>query len=111
MPFAINDSTKFISPTKTPEYLAAGKPVVSTAIRDVVRPYGENGLVHIASTTAEFVAAIEKALSENAAERLKKVDEFLSANSWDDTWRAMSNIVEEAAAKRSGGNSSGAAVS
>ena len=100
MPFAINDSTKFISPTKTPEYLAAGKPVVSTAIRDVVRPYGDNGLVHIASSAEEFVAATEKALSENARERLKKVDEFLSQNSWDNTWQAMAEIVYEAAAKK-----------
>jgi UDP-galactopyranose mutase len=61
MPFAINESTRFISPTKTPEYLAAGKPVVSTAIRDVVRPYGEKNLVYIASTAEEFVAACEKA--------------------------------------------------
>lgn len=100
MPFAINDSTRFISPTKTPEYLAAGKPVVSTAIRDVVRPYGENGFVHIASTPAEFVAAIENALNENAEERLKKVDEFLSGNSWDNTFRAMANVVDEAVAKQ-----------
>nr|MDQ3805554.1 glycosyltransferase family 1 protein [Acidobacteriota bacterium] len=62
--FAMNDSTRFISPTKTPEYLAAGKPVVSTPIRDVVRPYGEAGLVRIAATPAEFVAAAEAALSE-----------------------------------------------
>jgi UDP-galactopyranose mutase len=45
IPFALNRATQFISPTKTPEYLAGGKPVVSTAIRDVVRPYGEKGLV------------------------------------------------------------------
>ncbi len=100
MPFAINDSTRFISPTKTPEYLAAGKPVVSTAIRDVVRPYGEMGLVHIASSAKEFVAAIERALNENADERIEKVDEFLSRNSWDETWRAMAKIVDEAAAKK-----------
>ena len=48
MPFAINESTRFISPTKTPEFLAAGVPVVSTPILDVVRPYGETGLVEIA---------------------------------------------------------------
>ena len=100
MPFAINDSTKFISPTKTPEYLAAGKPVVSTAIRDVVRPYGENGLVHIASTAEEFVGAIERALREDTEERLKKVDEFLSENSWDNTWQAMADIVDKAAEKK-----------
>ena len=50
LPFARNDATRFISPTKTPEYLAAGKPVVSTSIRDVVRPYGQQGLVRIADT-------------------------------------------------------------
>ena len=54
--FARNEHTRFISPTKTPEYLAAGKPVVSTSIRDVVRPYGQEGLVHIADTAEEFVA-------------------------------------------------------
>ena len=53
MPFAINESTKFISPTKTPEFLAAGVPVVSTAITDVVRPYGEKGLVDIARDARE----------------------------------------------------------
>ncbi len=100
MPFAINDSTRFISPTKTPEFLAAGKPVVSTAIRDVVRPYGEKGLVHIATTAEEFVAAIEKALSENRVERLEKVDRFLLQTSWDNTWRAMSELVDEVAVKR-----------
>lgn len=99
MPFAINDSTRFISPTKTPEFLAAGKPVVSTAIRDVVRPYGEKGLVHIVSTAEEFVAATEKSLSENRAERLEKVDRFLLQTSWDNTWRAMGELVGEAASK------------
>ena len=55
IPFAMNESTKFISPTKTPEYLAAGKPVISTPIRDVIRPYADNKLVHIASTPEDFV--------------------------------------------------------
>lgn len=99
MPFAINDATKFISPTKTPEYLAAGKPVVSTPIRDVVRPYGEKNLVHIASTAEEFVAACEKALREDENERLPKVDEFLSQMSWDKTWAQMTELIESAAGK------------
>ncbi|MDQ6786601.1 MAG: glycosyltransferase family 1 protein [Acidobacteriota bacterium] len=100
MPFAINDSTRFISPTKTPEYLAAGKPVVSTPIRDVVRPYGEKELVHIATNAQEFVASAEKALSENRAERLEKVDRFLLQTSWDNTWRAMSDLVKEVAVQK-----------
>ena len=97
MPFAINESTKFISPTKTPEYLAAGKPVVSTPVRDVVRVYGENNLVHIASTADEFVAACEKALRENASERIAKADEFLAKNSWDKTWSEMQKLILESA--------------
>ena len=96
MPFALNESTKYISPTKTPEYLAAGKPVVSTPIRDVVRPYGELGLVHIAETAEEFVAACEKALQENSQERLKRADEFLAQISWDKTWAQIANLIDEA---------------
>ncbi len=96
MPFALNESTKYISPTKTPEYLAAGCPVVSTPIRDVVRPYGELGLVHIAQTAEEFVAASEQALRENTDERLKRADEFLSEVSWDKTWEQMANLINEA---------------
>ncbi len=94
MPFAINESTRFISPTKTPEYLAAGKPVVSTPIRDVIKPYGELGLVQIASTAEEFVAACEKALREDSPERLQKADEFLSRISWDKTWREMCDLLD-----------------
>jgi glycosyltransferase involved in cell wall biosynthesis len=100
MPFAMNESTKYISPTKTPEYLAAGLPVVSTPIRDVVRPYGEQGLVDIASTAAEFVAACEKILNENLSDRLQKADEFLSHNSWDKTFAEMSRLIDEAIEER-----------
>lgn len=100
MPFAMNESTRFISPTKTPEYLAAGLPVVSTPIRDVVRPYGEKGLVHIAETAEEFVAACEKALNEDKSARLQKADEFLSQNSWDKTFAGMSRLIDEAIEKK-----------
>ncbi len=89
LPFARNEATRFISPTKTPEYLAAGKPVVSTSIRDVVRPYGIQGLARIADTTDEFVAAIQAALQEDASERLRHVDAFLRQMSWDGTWTRM----------------------
>jgi UDP-galactopyranose mutase len=95
LPFARNESTRFISPTKTPEYLAAGCPVVSTSIRDVVRPYGESGLVHIADTPAEFVAGVEAALSEDDEARLKQVDAFLAQTSWDRTWGRMAGLIED----------------
>ena len=100
MPFAMNESTKYISPTKTPEYLAAGLPVVSTPIRDVVRPYGEKGLVQIASTAEEFVAACEKALAEEKSARLQTADEFLSHNSWDKTFGEMSRLIADAIEKK-----------
>ena len=98
LPFACNDATRFISPTKTPEYLAAGKPVVSTPIRDVVRPYGEMGLVAIASTPAEFIAAIESVLQDEGATRQQQADGWLSHLSWDRTWADMHKLIMEAAA-------------
>lgn len=92
--FAMNESTKFISPTKTPEYLSAGLPVVSTPIRDVVKPYGELGLVHIAATAREFVEAIEKALKQHTDARWQAdVDKFLSQLSWDKTWGYMTHLI------------------
>ncbi len=102
MPFAINESTKYISPTKTPEYLAAGKSVISTPIRDVVRPYGDENLVYIASTAEEFVEAAEKTLERgNFDEWQKKADEFLSRNSWDETYKRMRNLIDKEIAQKS----------
>jgi len=102
MPFALNESTKFISPTKTPEYLSAGLGVVSTAITDVVTPYGDMGMVHIATTAREFVNALETAMNEDAEIRDAKVTEFLKENSWDKTFQAMSELIDDAIETRSG---------
>ena len=96
MPFAINEATRFISPTKTPEYLAGGKPVVSTPILDVVRQYGDAGLARIAATPAEFAAACEAALGEDRAARLAKADPMLAEMSWDMTWAKMHDLIEAA---------------
>jgi UDP-galactopyranose mutase len=99
--FARNESTRFISPTKTPEYLAAGKPVISTSIRDVVRPYGEMRLVEIIDTADEFIAAAEKLLSKSdRSEWLLKVDAFLENISWDKTWAQMSDLIDEVIARK-----------
>ena len=95
MPFAMNESTRFISPTKTPEYLAAGRPVVSTPIQDVVRPYGEEGLVLIATTAEEFVNAIDRALSMDIEDHRARADKFLLGNSWDSTQKAMGQLIDE----------------
>jgi glycosyltransferase involved in cell wall biosynthesis len=94
MPFARNDATRFISPTKTPEYLAAGRPVVSTSIRDVVRPYGERGLVRIADDPGAFVRAIEESLRAPRDRWLPAADAFLATMSWDATWRAMRDLLD-----------------
>jgi glycosyltransferase involved in cell wall biosynthesis len=94
IPFKLNDSTKFISPTKTPEYLAAGVPVVSTPIRDVINPYGLQGLVQVAGTKEDFLNAAETVLSNNnPTEWLKKVDLFLSDKSWDHTYAEMKSKI------------------
>ena len=96
LPFARNESTRFISPTKTPEYLAAGRPVVSTSVRDVVRPYGEKGLVRIADTPEEFVAAAEAALTEDGGARRRQAAAFLAQMSWDKTWGQMADLLDGA---------------
>jgi UDP-galactopyranose mutase len=101
LPFARNDATRFISPTKTPEYLAAGRRVVSTSIRDVVRTYGDTGLVRIADEPQACVTAIEQSLTDRADDGpwLARVDNFLARTSWDQTFRAMWHLVEKAASE------------
>jgi glycosyltransferase involved in cell wall biosynthesis len=95
MPFAINDSTRFISPTKTPEYLAGGCPVVSTAIRDVVNDYGDSGVVAIAETPEAFIAAIEQALDAKSRHAVTELaDQALNGMSWDKTCAAMKEQIE-----------------
>ena len=96
MPFAINDSTKFISPTKTPEYLAGGRPVVSTPITDVIRHYGDLDGVFIAGRPEDFVAACEQALAlSREGEWLSQVDLKLANLSWDITFARMSGLIAE----------------
>lgn len=92
--FARNESTRFISPTKTPEYLAAGKPVVSTPIADVVKAYGLKNLVQIATSAETFVEAIRKAMAnQDDPEWKKAVNENLASNSWDLTWKKMATLI------------------
>jgi glycosyltransferase involved in cell wall biosynthesis len=100
LPFARNAATQFISPTKTPEYMAAGKPVVSTSIRDIVRPYGQKGLVRIADAVDDYVSACEAAMAEDASVRIRAADAFLRQTSWDGTWARMRRLVEAAVLQR-----------
>lgn len=94
--FALNESTKFISPTKTPEYLAAGKPVISTAIKDVVHPYGNAGLVQIVDNSDAFILEAEKIFSNPETDLwLRTVDYFLENDSWDHTFNKMNSLINE----------------
>ncbi len=96
LPFAHNPSTRFISPTKTPEYLAAGKPVVSTSIQDVIRPYGEKGLVRIADRWEDFIEEAEQVIAKGIDPGwLKAVDQFLSNHSWEKTWSQMASLEQK----------------
>lgn len=94
MPFAMNEATRYISPTKTPEFLAAGLPVISTPIVDVVRTYGKPGLVEIAADAEEAISKAEMLLQRPRSRWLARVDRLLGATSWDSTWRKMSQEIE-----------------
>jgi glycosyltransferase involved in cell wall biosynthesis len=96
LPFARNEATRFISPTKTPEYMAAGKPVVSTSIQDVVRPYGEQGLVRIADDVPAFIEACLAAMTEDVQGRVTAADAFLRQTSWDGTWTRIRALLRDA---------------
>lgn len=98
MPFALNESTRFISPTKTPEYLAGGIPVVSTPIRDVVLGYGDSGVVHIGGDVASFAAGVEKALEQRRDRHtlLQLASLAVGRMSWDDTWMRMNQEMRSA---------------
>jgi UDP-galactopyranose mutase len=91
MPFALNESTRYISPTKTPEFLAAGKPVISTPITDVVKQY--SSVVKFADTAEDFIRLAENEIQYDDM-WLCHVDTLLAENSWDKTWLRMEELIE-----------------
>jgi UDP-galactopyranose mutase len=95
MPFAINEATRYISPTKVLEYMAAGKPIVSSPVVDVVEPYGH--IVHIGRHSQAFVMACERAMEERGsarAKRLAMMQKVVESTSWDTTVRKMSALID-----------------
>jgi UDP-galactopyranose mutase len=97
LPFARNDATKFISPTKTLEYMAAELPIVSTPITDVAEPYGH--IVYLGGTPDEFITACEIAMASSAEERARRAAQMrqvLAGTSWDVTVAAMEKLLTEA---------------
>lgn len=92
MPFALNDATRYINPTKTLEYLSAGKPVVSTAVADVVRNFGD--VVSVARDAEDFGAAVEAGLQGADPERSARGIARAEAATWDATVAAMRGHVQ-----------------
>ena len=96
LPFAINEATRFISPTKTLEYLAGGKPIVSTPIKDVVGLYGS--VTEVASAAETFVEAIHRLWNESANERAARAErseQILAQHDWDLTASNMLQLIDE----------------
>ncbi|WP_413737413.1 NAD(P)-binding protein [Sodalis sp. RH21] len=112
LPFALNESTRFISPTKVLEYMAAELPIVSTAITDVAQPYGHE--VAIGHGIDGFIAACERALAMTPAEfgpiagRMRAI---VAATSWDITAAQMRELLESALAARTAQSAPGEARS
>jgi glycosyltransferase involved in cell wall biosynthesis len=101
MPFALNEATRFISPTKTPEYLAGGKPVISTSITDVIHTYGNKKMVLIADTADAFIRAAEYLLAnKNNSDWLNETDALLADMSWDNTAQAITALIYQEMKKK-----------
>jgi UDP-galactopyranose mutase len=95
LPFALNDSTRFISPTKTLEYMAAELPIVSTPVADVKDIYSD--IVYIAEDSVAFISACEAALLESQEQRAEKIERMrktVSSTSWAATAGKMRELLE-----------------
>ncbi|MCH7408431.1 glycosyltransferase [Belliella sp. DSM 111904] len=93
MPFALNESTRFISPTKTLEYMSAGKPIISTAIKDVVRDY--SSIVKFISSADDFAFEVKRILADEAQKMNDHYEAILKRTSWDITVSSMKSIINE----------------
>jgi glycosyltransferase involved in cell wall biosynthesis len=98
VPFAINEATRYLSPTKTLEYMAARKPIVSTPIKDIATLYG--GVVAIAGTPEAFVEAVEAALQSDPDVRLELEQALLAQHTWDDIARRMGQLIDRQVARK-----------
>jgi glycosyltransferase involved in cell wall biosynthesis len=93
MPFALNEATRSISPTKTLEYLAAGLPVVSTRVPDVVADYAD--VVHLADDGAAFADACRAVLAHDVGARDRRARPLQQRQEWDAIAEAMSALLED----------------
>ena len=102
MPYKTDELTRMINPSKAIEFLAAGKPVVSTSLPDLIHPFGDAKLVHIADHPEQFVQSLEQAMNERAydPEWLERVDKLLEGESWDSTFQKVAYLEQEAMKKK-----------
>lgn len=101
LPFARNAATRYISPTKTLEYMAAERLIVSTPIVDVAEPYGD--IVYLGDASQGFIVACERALAASPEERARRVGKMravLARTSWATTVRAMEFLIDRGVARR-----------
>ena len=97
MPFAMNASTQYINPTKGLEYMATGRPIISTPVRDVVRQWPD--IVHVVKNAEEFVAAADQLLRHPDPQRIEKALAKAKASSWENTVATMQRLIKEAISK------------
>ena len=97
MPFAMNASTQYINPTKGLEYMATGRPIISTPVRDVVRQWPD--IVHVVKNAEEFVVAAEELLRHPDPQRIEKGLAKAKASSWENTVATMQRLIKEAISK------------
>ena len=93
MPFALNEATEYINPTKALEYMATGRPIVSTAVEDVVLQF--SGIVEIADSPAEFLRKCRLALTQPNAAAIRRGRKLARNNSWDSIVEAMHGHIED----------------
>ncbi|MCX8509908.1 MAG: hypothetical protein ORN49_13700 [Rhodobacteraceae bacterium] len=94
MPYLVNEDTRYLSPVQTPEFLAAGLPLISTAIHDVIRIWGAAGLVRIADRDT-MTLILQTELKHRPLARSPRIDATLARSSWDDTWAEMEALISE----------------
>src|SRR3954452_15905146 len=99
MPFAMKASTQYINPTKGLEYMATGRPIISTPVKDVLRQWSD--ICVIAKTAQEFVDAAEKLLNDESFrnERVQRGLELAQQNGWENTVATMQKLLKEAITK------------
>lgn len=98
MPFALNEATEYINPTKTLEYMAAGKPIVSTAVADVMHHF--SSVVAVAKSSIEFISAVAESVGRQCTERVREGVQVAAAQSWESVVQRMTALTGKVVEQR-----------